>query len=73
MFFDVCFEWNESLVDEVCDFLIGVGLSLQLSTCASSRRGGKIDQERFVLSLCLFERRVGIFDPIDEHSLLLQF
>jgi hypothetical protein len=72
MFFDVSFEWDESLVDEVRDTFVGIGLSFQLSTCASSRRRRKINQERFVLRLRLLQRRVGIVDPFDEHSLLLR-
>jgi hypothetical protein len=43
MFFDVSFERDEVLVDEVSSFLIGIGLGLQPSTCASSRRGREID------------------------------
>jgi hypothetical protein len=72
MFFDVGLERDESLVDEVRNFLIGVGLGFQPSTCASSRRRRKVNQERFVLSLRLFQCRISVFDPIDEHSLLLQ-
>jgi len=72
MFLDVGFEWDESLVDEVRDTFIRIGLSFQLSTCASSRRRRKVNQERFVLRLRLLQRRVGIFDPFDEHSLLLR-
>jgi hypothetical protein len=73
VFFDVSFEWDESLVDEVRDIPIRVGLSLQLSTCASSGRRRKVNQERFALSFRLLEGRIGIFDPIDEHVLLLRF
>jgi hypothetical protein len=71
IFFDVGFERDKSLVDEVRRNLIRVGLGFQPSTCASNGRGRKVDQERFVVGLCLFERRVSIFEPIDEHSLLL--
>jgi hypothetical protein len=39
MFLDVRFKWDEVLIDEVGGFLIGIGLGLQPSTCASSRRG----------------------------------
>jgi hypothetical protein len=72
MFFDMSFERDKSLVDEVRDFFIRVGLSLQLSTCASSGRRRKINQERFVFSLSPFQCGVSVFDPIDEHSLLLR-
>ena len=60
MFFDVSFERNEILVNEVGDFLIGVRLSFQLSTCPSGGRGGKIDEQRFVFSLRLRQRSIGI-------------
>ena len=39
MFFDVSFEWDEVLIDEVGGTFVGVGLGFQPSTCASSRRG----------------------------------
>jgi hypothetical protein len=68
MFFDVSFQRDKTLVDEVSDFLIRVRLSFQLSTRASSRRGGKINQQRFLLSFGLGERRVHVFDPIDKHG-----
>ena len=71
IFFDVSCEWDKSLVDEVRGTFVRVGLGFQPSTCASSGRGRKVDQDRLVLGLCLFERRVGVFDPINEHSLLL--
>lgn len=73
MFFDVSFERYKRFVDEVRRTFVRVGLSFQLSTCASNRRGGKIDQERFVVRLRLLERCVGVFDPVDEHSLLLRY
>ena len=60
MFFDVGFEWNEVLVDEIRGLLIRVGLSFQLSTGASGGRGREIDQKRFVLRLGLRQRRVDI-------------
>jgi hypothetical protein len=60
MFLDVSFERDERLIDEVGGFLIRVGLSFQLSTCASSGRGRKIDQERFIFSFGLRQRRIDI-------------
>ena len=68
MFLDVSFEWDEVLVDEVRNLLIRVGLSFQLSAGASSGRGGKINQQRLLLGFGLSERRVHVFDPIDEHG-----
>jgi len=67
MFFDMSFERNETSINEVGDSLIRVGLSFQLSTGASSGRGGKINQQRLLLGFGLGERRVHVFDPIDEH------
>jgi hypothetical protein len=72
MFLDVRFEWDEVLVDEVSSCLIRVGLGFQPSTCASSRRGREIDKHRLVLSFRLLKRSISVFDPIDEHSSLLQ-
>ena len=43
MFFDVSCQRNKRLVDEVRSFLIRVGLGFQPSTCASNRRGRKVD------------------------------
>jgi len=43
MFFDMSFERDESLMNEVRDFLIRVGFGFQPSACASSRRGREID------------------------------
>jgi hypothetical protein len=42
MLFDVSFERNKVLMDEVCDLLVAVGLGFQPSTSASSRCGRKI-------------------------------
>ena len=68
MFFDVSFERNESLVDEVGDFLIGVRLSFQPSTCASSGRGRKINQQGFVLSFGFGKGSLCVFLPINGHD-----
>ena len=68
MFFDVSFERDKTLMNEIGDFLIGVRLSFQLSACASSRRGREINQQRFVLSFRFSESGIDIFDPIDKHD-----
>jgi hypothetical protein len=73
MFLDVSLKRNKRLVNEVRNFLIGVRLGFQPSTGASSWGGRKIDQERFVVGFRLRKRCVGVLDPIDEHSSLLQF
>jgi hypothetical protein len=67
MFFDVSFERDESRVNEIRDLLVGIRLSFQLSTCASSRRRREIDQQGLVFGLCLLQRGVVVFDPINEH------
>ena len=71
MFFDVGCERDEVVIDGTRDLMIRVGLGFQPSTCASSGRRGKVDQERFVLCLCLFQGRISVFNPVDEHSSLL--
>jgi hypothetical protein len=43
MCFDVSFERDKSLVDEVRRTFVRVGLGFQPSTCASSGRGRKVD------------------------------
>jgi hypothetical protein len=60
MFFDMSLERNEGLIDEVCGFLIRVGLSFQLSTGASGGRGGEINQERLVFRFGLRQRGFDI-------------
>jgi len=39
MFFDMSFERDEGLIDEVGEFFVAVGLGFQPSACASSRGG----------------------------------
>jgi hypothetical protein len=73
MFLDVSFEWDEVLIDEVGGSFVRIGLGLQPSTCASSRRRREIDKHQLVLSFRLLKRGIGVFDPVDEHSSLLQW
>jgi hypothetical protein len=68
VFFDVSFEGDETLMNEIGDFLIGVRLSFQPSTSASSRRRREINQQRLVLTFSFGESGIDIFDPIDEHN-----
>lgn len=68
MFFDVSFERDKGLVDEVCDGLVAIGLGFQPSAGASSGRGREINQQRFVLGFGFGECGVDIFLPIDEHG-----
>jgi hypothetical protein len=48
VFFNVRLDRNEVVVDEGCDFRVGVGLGLQPSARPSSRGGAEIDQQRFL-------------------------
>jgi len=68
MFFDVSFDRNKGLVDEIRDVLITVGLSFQPSTRASSVRGREIYQQRFILSFGFRECGIEVFLPIDKHG-----
>ena len=67
MFFDVRLDSHEMLVDEGCDFRIGVGLGLQPSAGASSRGGAEVNEQRFICFLRFGERRVEVFLPLDSH------
>jgi hypothetical protein len=71
VFFDVGFDRDKGLIDEVCDCLVAVRLGFQPSTSASSGRGREINQQRFVLSFGIGECGVDIFLPIDEHGATL--
>jgi hypothetical protein len=68
MLFDVSFERNKVLVNEVCDLFVAVGLGFQPSTSASSRCRRKINQHRFVLRFGFGQSRIDVFIPIDEHA-----
>src|SRR5215213_23456 len=68
MFFDVCLEWNEVLVDECRGLIVAVRLGFQPSTCASGRGCAEIDEQRFLAVFCFRECRVSICQPIHFHS-----
>ena len=68
MFLNVSFEGNERLIDEVCDFLIRVGLSFQLSTSASSWRSREINQQRLAFRFGLRQRGIDVAQPVNEHD-----
>ena len=70
--FDVDFEWDEVLVNELRDFFIFVRLGFQPSTCASAGCGAEIDEYGFLLFFRRGESLVSIFDPVYGHDVGLQ-
>lgn len=46
---------------------ISIRLLFETQTRSSTRCNAKVDQHRFVLSLCSLERRIGIGGPINRH------
>jgi len=68
MLFDVSFERNKILMDEVCDLFVAVGLGFQPNTGASGRRRREVNQHRFVLRLGFGQSGSDILLPIDEHA-----
>jgi hypothetical protein len=71
MFFDVCREWDEVLINECRDLIVAVRFGFQPNTCASSRRRTEIDEQRLLAVFGFGECRVSIFNPIYFHSCLL--
>ena len=67
MFFDVGFDRDEMLVDEVACFGIGVRLGFQPSASASSRRRTEIEQERAILLFRGGEPLIHVSAPIHRH------
>lgn len=67
VFFDVSFEWDEVLVDEVTNFLVRIGLGLQPSAGASGGSCAEINEDRLVGLLRLGQRCVRVFIPVDCH------
>jgi hypothetical protein len=68
VFFDVCLEWDEVLVDEGRGLIVAVRLGFQPSTCASGRSRAEIDEQRFLTVFGFRECRVSVCHPIDFHS-----
>jgi len=58
--FDVCFERHEVVVNKRSSLVIAVRLGFQPSTCASRRRGAKVDEQWLLLSLGFRECRVSV-------------
>jgi hypothetical protein len=67
VFFDVSLDGHKVLVDEGRDFRISVRLGLQPSTCASSRGGAEVNEQRFLRRLTFDQRRVRILVPLHTH------
>jgi hypothetical protein len=67
VFFDVCLEWHEVVVNKRGSLVIAIRLGFQPSTRASGRRGAKIDEQRLLLGFGFRECRVSVFQPMYFH------
>lgn len=70
--FDVDFQRDEVLVNELRDFFIFVRLGFQPSACASAGCSAEIDEYGFLLFFRGGESLVSIFDPVYGHDVGLQ-
>ena len=68
MLFDVGFDRNEILLDEVGGFLIFVRLGIQPSTRPSGRSCAEIQQDGPVLLLRFIQCCINILRPIHSHA-----
>ena len=68
MFFDVGFDRDEVLIDELRRLRIFVRLGIQPSTRASSRCGAEVQQDRLALFFCLLKRLIDGLAPIHGHK-----
>jgi len=68
--FDVDSYGKEILVNEVCNFLVGIRFGLQPNTSASSGRSTEIKQDWFTAIFCFCQRCIEIFDPLHSHGVL---
>jgi hypothetical protein len=73
VFLDMGFDGNEVLMDELCNFRIGVGLGFQPSASPSSRRCAEIEKDWAVLLFGFIQSLVDVFAPVHGHDLLQQF
>jgi hypothetical protein len=60
MLFDMCLERNEVVVNKSSSLGIVVRLGFQPSTCASRRRGAKVNEQRLLLRLRFRECGVSV-------------
>jgi len=67
VFLDVRFYRKEILIDEGRDFIVGIGFGLQPNACASSWSSAEVEQQGLLVSLCLSERRINVFVPLNSH------
>lgn len=67
VFLDVGRNRNEVFVDEGRDFIVCIGFGLQPNAGASSRGSAEVEQQRFLVSLGLNERRINVFVPLNSH------
>ena len=58
---------KEILINESRDFIVVIRFGLQPNTSASSRRGAEVEQQGFLVSLCLIERSIYVFVPLNSH------
>jgi hypothetical protein len=71
MLFNVSFDWEKILVDEVRGRLVFVGLGIQPSACASRRCGAEVHENGLVFFFGFSQRLIHIFAPIHSHTSLL--
>ena len=67
MFFDVSFDGNEILRDEIGGALVLVRFGVQPSTCASTRRRTEIQQDGPVLLFGGEQRLIDVPTPVYRH------
>jgi NAD(P)-dependent dehydrogenase (short-subunit alcohol dehydrogenase family) len=67
VFFDVCLERHEVVVNKRSSLVIAVRLGFQPSTTASGRRGAEVDEQRLLLRFGFRECRVSVFQPMYFH------
>lgn len=68
-FFDMDFDGNEMLVDELTDLLVGVNLGVQPGASPSHRSGTEVEQQHFLLSLGQLQPLIRIAYPLNvSHS-----
>lgn len=65
VFFDVCFERDEVVVDKRSSLFIAVRLGFQPNASTSSGRGTEVDEQRLLVGFGLLERSVGVCQPLN--------
>jgi hypothetical protein len=67
VFLDVCCYGKEILIDEIRDFVVGIGFGLQPNARASNRSSAEVEKQGLLISLCLSDCRVKVFVPLNSH------